>query len=204
MKLNLKNLLSAAIVMVAMSACSSNDAPAPENDGEQITRVEMIFQNVDAPNEAPLTALAVDEDGPGVKDFEIKKGVELKPNTTYDLSFKILNEFAEAGDQDIAAEIKEEGVDHQFYFAFPEDAFTNPKGDGNIDAKAEDAVNYKDQDANGLPIGLETTWTTGEATTATDGEFHLMLKHQPEIKSATSTSKDGESDIDLKFPFEIK
>jgi len=78
----------------------------------------------------------------------------------------------------------------------------DPAGDGNVDNRG-DAVNYNDMDAGGQPVGLNTTWTTGDASTA-DGEFRVVLKHQPDgIKTATSTATDGDSDIDITWTLSI-
>ena len=99
--------------------------------------------------------------------------------------------------------VEEEADEHQFFFEWTDGVFSNPTGNGNIDNKS-DPVNYGSSvDSNGLPLGLTTSWTT--STTATTGtkSFRILLKHQPEIKSATSTSADGESDLDLSFTISI-
>ena len=64
-----------------------------------------------------------------------------------------------------------------------------------------DPVNYEDEDDAGFPLGLETTWTTGNAAT---GTFRVVLKHQPDIKSATSDSTDGESDVDISWEATVR
>ncbi|MEQ9659701.1 MAG: hypothetical protein RLO00_16315, partial [Fulvivirga sp.] len=58
-----------------------------------------------------------------------------------------------------------------------------------------------ENDADGNPLGLTTVWQT--AATAQSGKFRIILKHQPDIKSATSTAQDGESDIDLEFDITV-
>ncbi|NJC26544.1 T9SS type A sorting domain-containing protein [Neolewinella antarctica] len=98
--------------------------------------------------------------------------------------------------EDITTEIMEEDDEHLFFFAFAEGVFSDPTGDGNIDNRA-DAVNYKDVDENGFPVGLSTNWTTQASMGG--GEFRVVLKHQPGIKSATSTTDDGGTDVDLTF-----
>jgi hypothetical protein len=62
-------------------------------------------------------------------------------------------------------------------------------------------VNYEDEDANGLPLGLETSWTTGAASS---GKFRVMLKHQPALKTTSSTSSTGETDLDTEFTINIQ
>jgi hypothetical protein len=41
------------------------------------------------------------------------------------------------------------------------------------------------------------------AATSATNTFHIVLKHQPELKSATSTFGDGETDLDLTFPISV-
>jgi hypothetical protein len=102
--------------------------------------------------------------------------------------------------EDIGEEVKEEGDEHQIFFGFTEDLFANPTGSGNISPSAGTVI-YDDQDENNLPIGLITTWRT-EVTGS--GIFRILLKHQPDLKTATSTSATGSSDIDITWAVEIK
>ena len=97
-------------------------------------------------------------------------------------------------------EVEEEGHEHLFYFSWTNDVFSDPSGDGNIDNRA-DAINYGDEDVNGLPLGLETVWTSGPPSS---GEFRIVLKHQPDLKTATSESTIGETDVDITFPIKVE
>jgi hypothetical protein len=137
-----------------------------------------------------------DPDGEGVADGAADGPIDLTSGVEYDLEITLANTIE---GEDITVEIEEEGEEHQFFFAFTTDIFSDPTGDGNIDNGA-DALNYNDEDVNGLPIGLSTRWTTGDATSTT-GEFRIVLKHQPEMKSATSDASTGGTDVDI--PFEI-
>jgi hypothetical protein len=51
---------------------------------------------------------------------------------------------------------------------------------------------------DGRPIGLTTSWTSAASST-TGKFFRVLLKHQPGIKSNSSTSIDGETDLDITF-----
>ena len=104
--------------------------------------------------------------------------------------------------EDIGAEIAEEDDEHQFFFAFSNDAFADPAGDGNID-NASDAINYNDADDNGNPVGLSTSWETSSSSLSS-GEFRVMLQHQPGVKTASSGANDGDSDFDLTFVLNIE
>jgi len=104
--------------------------------------------------------------------------------------------------EDIGAEIEEEADEHQFFFAFSNDAFANPTGDGNID-NASDAINYNDSDENGNPLGMNTSWETSSSALS-GGSFTVRLQHQPGVKTASSGANDGDSDFDLTFVLNIE
>jgi hypothetical protein len=102
---------------------------------------------------------------------------------------------------DIAEDIEEEADEHQLFFSFTNDAFSDPQGNGNID-NASDKINYSDEDVNGNPLGLETSWTTGGSLEET-GKFTVRLQHQPDVKTATSGATDGDTDFELTFDLNI-
>lgn len=181
--------------IVLLSGCDKD--PEPENIPEEITRVILIFT---APGAAAIVVEATDPDLSGPQNMEIGS-IVLNANTDYTLTIEMFNGFYEVGEPEynITEEVEEEGDEHQLFFSWSSGVFTSPTGTGNIGAAG--TVNYTDEDANGLPIGLSTTWTTG---TATSGKtFRVVLKHQPDIKSAASTSANGESDLDIIFPISI-
>ena len=192
MKLN--HFLSLAFLasMLFISACSDDDPPPIENPEEEITRVTARFTNV---NDASDVVVAVwfDEDGEGT-GAPVIDDIILSRESTYDLELELENTLEDPA-EDISEEVREEADEHMLFFGFTDNLFTDPDGDGNIDNR-NDPVNYNDFDSQNYPLGLETTWTTGGLTR---GELRIILKHQPGIKSATSTSSDGESDMDIIF-----
>ena len=197
----LLSLLLLFAVGLFLSGCSDDDDPDPgagEEDEETITQVLLTFTPEDDEFDV-VTATWLDADGDGtgaptVTDIDLVEGEE------YTLSISLANTL-ESPVEDITAEIREEDDEHQFFFAFTNNIFGNPMGDGNVDNR-DDAVNYLDQDDNGNPVGLSTSWTAGGHTDA-PGEFRVILKHQPDIKSATTTADDGGTDIDITFPLNI-
>jgi hypothetical protein len=144
-----------------------------------------------------IVAFASDPDGDGVQDITVDGAINLQANTSYTLTLTLLNELAEMSspEYNITDEVEEEGDEHMFFFAWTGNVFSNPAGDGNIDSR-QDLVNYNDEDINGLPVGIVTTWTTG---TVSSGTFRVVLKHQPQLKSATSGADAGETDLDVEF-----
>ena len=103
--------------------------------------------------------------------------INLAANTSYTLTMVIEN-CLESPCELMNEEIEEEDDEHQFFFAFTNDAFTSPAGNGNIDS-ASDPINYNDSDGNGNSLGLNTSWTTGSASS---GTFTVQLQHQPRSK----------------------
>ncbi|MEP2773522.1 MAG: hypothetical protein ABJH05_15325 [Fulvivirga sp.] len=185
-------LASLIIGLLSLSACSDDDAPPAENEEEVIDQVTLIFTPTGG------TPLTFNAEGEGGVNFTIPT-IMLDANTEYALSVEVRNT---AEGENITEEIEEEDEEHMFFYGWTNGLFSDPSGDGNIGPNSRsDDVNYNDQDANGYPVGLSTTWATSDAAT---GEFRIILKHQPDIKTATSTSNDGESDIDLVWDIEIQ
>ena len=197
MKLTTKqiNLLLALLLSVFVMACDDDDEPGEENEEEVITDVTLTFTPATG---AAVTATATDPDGEGPQGLQIDNGITLTAGVTYTLAIDLQNSIE---NESITEEIEEEDDEHMFFFEFTNDIFSSPAGNGNVDARDDAVINYNDQDGDGLPLGLSTEWTAGAAAT---GTFRVILKHQPNIKTATSTATDGESDIDLSFNLTIQ
>jgi len=182
-----------------LASCSDDDPePGDNEETEVISRVELTFSPTGDGDDVVAVWFDADGDGAGaptIDDIDLIEGVE------YELSLTLTNTLV-TPNEDKTAEIRGEAEEHMFFFEFTNNIFADPAGNGNVDNR-NDPVNYDDQDANGLPLGLETTWTAGAHTDAA-GEFRIILKHQPDIKSSTSTANDGESDIDITFPINIE
>ena len=191
-----------AILAIGLTSfiSSCDDDPKKENVPELITKATLTFTPV--AGGAAITATATDPDGEGVADITVDGPIELAINTPYTMSIELINGLADPSDEeyDITAEVEEEGDEHIFFFAWTNNVFSNPTGNGNVDNRA-DAVNYNDEDENGLPLGLSTDWTS--AASAANGTFRVILKHQPDSKSASSTSNTGESDLDITFNISV-
>ncbi|MBI1305947.1 MAG: GTP cyclohydrolase [Bacteroidetes bacterium] len=186
--------------VITISGCKDDEAPAPENEEEVITDVKLIFTNNANANDV-VEAMAQDPDGEGVQELTVLDSINLDTGKTYTLTFEIINNLETPGG-DIGKEILNENDAHQFFFAFTNNAFVNPAGDGNVD-KASDPLNYNDYDKNGNPVGLSTTWTTSSVPLS-GGFFTLRLQHQPDIKSSTTGANDGDTDLLLQFVLNIK
>lgn len=194
-------VLAVVLVVTGMLHLTScGDDPEKENVPELITKITLTF--TPAGGGDPIVISAVDPDGEGPQDLAPEGPIELLEGETYILSIELFNELLSPGEDgyDLTEEIEEEADEHQFFFGFSNDVFSSPTGSGNI-APSTGSINYEDEDPNGLPVGLVTRWTTG--TIQSDKFFRIMLKHLPGIKSATSTSADGETDADVTFTLNI-
>ena len=195
-KLNI--LLYSLLSLVIFTACEDDDVvPEEEEEMEVITDVTLVFTS-DAG--AVVTASAQDPDGEGVQELVVLDEIQLQAGTNYTLTFDIMNNLETPGES-IGEEIAEEDDEHQLFFAWTEGAFSNPTGNGNID-NASDPVNYNDADGNGNPLGLNTSWTAGDPTTA--ASFTVRLQHQPDVKTSTSGANDGDTDFELQFRLTIQ
>jgi hypothetical protein len=183
-----------------LSGCDEDD-PKKEDTPELITKATLTFTPTGGG--AAVVVSATDPDGEGVQDIRVDGPINLAASRTYTLAITLINELADPSDEEynITEEVEEEGDEHMFFFGWTNGAFANPAGNGNIDARA-DAVNYLDRDEGGLPIGLSTSWTTGAAVS--NAKFRVILKHQPDQKTATSSSQVGESDLDIEFTLNVQ
>lgn len=187
-------ILSLTLFLISMG-CETND-PEAENAEEIITDVTLSFDGLGGA--APLEFMAVDPDGDGPQNLEIQGDIILAPNTEYVLTLDLQNGIE---NESISEEVEEEADEHMLFYAWTNELFGTPTGDGNIDSRS-DKVAYIDFDGNGLPLGLETTWITGDIGT---GTFRVVLKHQPgDIKTATSESTNGETDLDLTWNISVQ
>jgi hypothetical protein len=181
-----------------LSGCEAED-PQKEDTPELITRAVLTF--TPDTGEA-IVVTATDPDAEGLKSITMDKAIALDTGRTYRLSVALINELADATDPEynITTEVEEQSDEHMFFFEWTGSVFSDPSGNGNIDNRA-DALNYEDQDANGLPIGLQTSWTAGAPSS---GLFRVVLKHQPGLKTVTSDSSLGETDLDVTFDITVQ
>jgi hypothetical protein len=200
---NIFKIITISITLISigfLSGCNSND-PKKEDTPELITKATLIFTPIGGGT--VVEASATDPDGDGVQDIAVDGAINLIADTDYTLTLTLINELASPTDPayDISAEVEEEGAEHLFFFSWTNNVFFNPTGNGNIDNRG-DGINYNDSDENGLPIGLSTNWSS--SVNAASGKFRILLKHQPDLKSQTSTSSDGETDLDIEFVINVQ
>lgn len=171
-------------LLVTNTACNDSD-PEPEvEDQELVTSVKLSL--VPEGKGQNVTATYSDPDGPGGNAPSIETLV-LAPNTTYNMTVTLADD-SKTPPQDLTAEIKAEGDEHELFF--------NALEGLNITS-----VQKTDMDKNNRPIGLEATIVTGAPSS---GKMRVTLKHQPNQKGSTSDITKGETDVEVDFPAVIQ
>ncbi len=169
------------------TACGNDDdGPEPVNEEEEITTVVLTFTPATASGTGtPITFRWQDLDGDG-GNAPVITNPALAANTGYALTVRFLNE-NENPAEEVTEEIEEEDDEHQVFFV--------------VNPAALMTITYADSDDDNNPVGLINTALTGAAGT---GTLRVVLKHQPDIKSATTTINDGETDIDVTFNLRVQ
>ena len=179
--------LSILSCMFLLSSCD-DEGPSAQNEPEQITKVTLTFN--DGTN--TVTGTYLDPDGAGPESGSLTPAtIQLNANTAYTLTIAFTNSLV-TPEEDITEEVEEEGAEHQIFYSYTNGIFTDTNN-----------AWYNDTDSNGNPIGISTNWNTG-TTASTTGNFTVTLKHQPDIKSASSTVNDGETDFEQIFSIELQ
>ncbi|SCY60176.1 type 1 periplasmic binding fold superfamily protein [Flavobacterium caeni] len=185
---NIKITTFALLALAAFTSCSDDDNPQiyiPVNEEEVITTVTTTLTN----GGTTITLTSRDLDGDGPDDPVVTVSGPLAANTTYTGTVSFLNEL-DSPAEDITMEVEEEGTEHQIFFQAPAIL-----GD----------FTYTDTDANGKPVGLTFTYTTGNAAT---GELIVSLVHEPNkdgagVADGDITNAGGATDAQVVYPIEI-
>jgi hypothetical protein len=186
--MKLKKLFWACLFSIPLFLCSSCD-PEPKSINEEELITTVIYTLTPSSGGDNVTMSFNDLDGDGGAAPLTVKG-EFQANTIYNGILLLTNE-ATTPPEDITTEITQEAVDHQFFYK---------------SSKSDLVISYNDKDANGKPIGLLTTLSTGNIG---KGNITLTLRHLPN-KSATNvstgdiTNAGGETDIEVTFVLDVK
>lgn len=172
---------------VIFIACSE-DEEVPEliNQEELITTVKLELTDENTGNTYFLVYRDIDGGGP--TEAEITTDT-LPANTVLNGHITLLNETLNPP-ENISTEVKEEGLDHQFFFS-------NTFGA---------TITYKDTDSEGNPIGLDFQMETADPAT---GSLTVILRHEPD-KNASGVSNGnidnagGSTDLSVTFPVTLE
>ena len=185
-KFILFSFLSAFNLLFVSCKKNHDDAPTPQdqNETELITTVSLIIKE----NGTPVNTFTFkDPDGAGGINPTVDH-ITLEADKTYTCTLLLLDETKNPTDT-TSLEIEEEKDVHQFFF--------HPSAGTNI------AFAYLDFDDQGVPVGLQSTITTGSAST---GTLTVVLKHQPGVKPRSGNGNEalGETDMEVSFDVTIQ
>lgn len=171
--------LFAACVLFA--ACEK-DPEGEGNEEEVITTLQLTFTPTGG---NPATFQFDDPDGPGGAN-PVQNPIALAANTTYNVSLQLLDK-TKTPVANITTEVEEEGDAHRIYFA--------PSAGSNI------TVSGLNNDADGVPLGTTSTWTTGATAT---GTVKVTLRHyagNPPGKETADPVNSNKSATDIEVTF---
>jgi hypothetical protein len=182
--MKLFNLLFSVILISFLFSSCDSDEPAPINQEELITTVEVTLTKVSTGDVRIYTFR--DIDGDGGQDPSIDN-IILDKNTNYTGSVRFLDE-SRSPIEDITVEVFEEATEHQLFYVVGAD----------ID------ILYTDLDSDGNPLGLETAISVGDISEFNEG-FKIILRHEPNkaasgVSDGDITNAGGETDVEVTFP----
>ena len=182
-----KKLIPIFLLLVIFSSCKKESKPET-NDEEVITTMKLTF--VPVGGGTTLTYQYDDADGPG-GNAPVQDVIALSPSKSYQVSVQLLNKTVNPV-EDITTEVQAESDAHRFYY--------EPSVGSNI------TVSQLDNDTNGVPLGVNGTWTSGAAST---GTLKVTLRHYPgtppgkETSDPVNSSKSA-TDVEVVFNTSIQ
>jgi hypothetical protein len=181
----LRMALGIMITSAALTSCKKDKVEEP-NEEEVITTMRLTFAPVGGGT--TVTYQFDDADGPGGA-APTKDEIVLAPSKVYNVTVQILNK-TETPVEDITEEVIDEADAHRFFYA--------PAAGSNI------IVSGLDNDGNGVPLGVTSTWTT---TTAATGKITVTLRHYagtPPGKATGDAVDSPKSSTDISVEFNTK
>jgi hypothetical protein len=177
-----KLLALLCIISFNFVSCSDDHDDDHDHEEELITTVTYTLTN----GNNVVTLEFEDLDGEGGSNGTTTVSGDLTANTIYTGVLKLENK-TENPAEDITIEVKAEGDEHEFFYTSTVSGIT---------------ITKSDMDANGNPIGINTTLSTGNAGT---GSVTIILKHEPtKPNNGTSANAEGSTDVEVSFPLTVQ
>ena len=172
-----KYLIIFSILFIAQS-CSKDD-PEEIHEHEEINRVSLTF------SEGSNSQTVTWDEGSTIPTINIEA------NKTYQVGFYVYDASNPSDVENVTTEIIEEADEH---FVFYELA-------GISNLTIQSATNDV-SDSDGIPININTSWTTGDAES---GTVRVYLIHGPSSKSGSTRAQfGGGTDVEVNFPISIQ
>ncbi len=210
--------LSAALLLTAAAGCSKKEeVVSPTIANEALTTTTLTLTNTANPADV-VTAQweqLLDNKGQPLPVDVSKANIALKANATYTGRLGVLDK-SQTPTFDVGKEIAESRTTYHHFFYQPlptSQAYVIPAPTGADTypapiptplpntAPLNLTVTTTDVDTNSppLPLGLQTTFKTGAAST---GYLRVVLRHQPNTKDGTYAP--GSTDLDTGFNVTIQ
>jgi hypothetical protein len=118
-------VLLAIVTATFLISCNDED-PVKEDTPELITKATLTF--TPTAGGTPVVATASDPDGEGVQDIIIDGPINLTTAKSYTLTIELINQLVDpsAPEYDVTEEVREDGDEHLFFFAWTNNVFTDP------------------------------------------------------------------------------
>ena len=174
------------LLTLIMSSCKKDPIVDP-NEGELITTVKVKLTDLQMGNTAVSEFIFQDLDGEGGVAPQKFDEILISKNRNYKCEIEFLNESTTPVDQ-VTAEVLSEAVDHQIYLLPTPTSLVN--------------IVYGDKDANNLPIGITSYWSTG--TMNGSGTMNITLKHKPGFKKLNDLVSVGDTDVSIDFKIKVQ
>lgn len=176
-----------AALTISLQSCHKDDDHCCHGSEEEV--ITTLIYTLSAPDGSVAQLIFRDTDGDGGNAPVITTDA-LKANTMYTGAITLSNE-SETPADDITEEVAEEKEEHQFFLSATVPGLT---------------ISYADTDADGKPVGLASTLSTGGAGS---GNLRIVLRHELD-KSASGvatgdiTNAGGETDIEIDFAIVVE
>ncbi|HRD52124.1 MAG TPA: type 1 periplasmic binding fold superfamily protein [Flavobacteriales bacterium] len=188
-----KLLALTLLAALALAGCKKKDDGHDlghghdHNEEELITTVKALFMHATTGDTVEFSWEDLDGDG---GNAPVITGGTVQMGAAYAMRLLLLNESVTPSDT-ISNEVAQEAEAHQFFFSTT---------GGSLGWEG-----YLDADANGLPIGLLTQWSTGVPGT---GNITIILRHEPSksaagVSAGDITNAGGETDIEVTIPYTV-
>lgn len=177
--------LIVATMLVISFGCDPGEPEPHDHDHEEELITTFTYTLTPTDDTPPVVLYFQDLDGDGGEEPTVSVTSNFKANTTYAGTISLLNEDEDPA-HNVSEEVKEEAVEHQFFFS---------------SSLTDIEVTYDDVDENGAPLGLETSLKTGVAGS---GTMVVTLIHEPEktasgVKDGSIDNAGGSTDLQVTF-----
>jgi hypothetical protein len=178
----MKTMVIAAATFLLFTGCKKE---GEHNHGEVITSVVLHF--TPAGGGSMQMFEYSDPDGNGGNP-PVAQNITLQANKTYNVDIEFWDKSKNPA-VNITNEVKEESTAHRIYY--------QPSAGSNV------TIGNLNNDANGIPLGTSSTWTTGAAA---NGTVTITLRHyggNPANKAANDPVDSPKSSTDAVATFNV-